>query len=90
VDIGGTWQASPSSPTYQGKSKCQTFLISVESIYKAISCSLTMRFDDYILNFKVLGKQLFSIRVPLASCSMRISFHFFCKACMTNINIFIA
>jgi hypothetical protein len=32
-----------------------------------------------ILNFKVLGKQSFSICFPPASCFMRILFHFFAK-----------
>jgi hypothetical protein len=40
-----------------------------------------------ISNFKVLGKQSFSICFSLASWSMRISFHSFCKICMANMNI---
>jgi hypothetical protein len=43
-----------------------------------------------ISNVKVLGKQSFSICFPLASCFMQISFHFFCKVCTTNMNIFFA
>jgi hypothetical protein len=41
-----------------------------------------------ISSFKVLRKQLFSIRFPLASCFMQILFHFFCKVCTTTMNIF--
>ena len=33
-------------------------------------------------------KQLFSICFPSTSCFMQISFHFFCKVCTTNLNIF--
>jgi hypothetical protein len=40
--------------------------------------------------FKVLKKQSFSIRFPLASCFIQISFHFFGKFCTTNMNIFFA
>jgi hypothetical protein len=39
----------------------------------------TYLLQHIILNFKVLGKQLFSIHFPLASCFMQISFHFFAK-----------
>jgi hypothetical protein len=45
---------------------------------------------NYISNFKVLGKQSFSICFPPASCFMQILFHLFCKVCMININIFFA
>jgi hypothetical protein len=44
----------------------------------------------YISNFKVLGKQSFSIHFPPATCFMWISFHFLCKVCTTNVNIFFA
>jgi hypothetical protein len=44
----------------------------------------------FILNFKVLVKQSFSICFLPANCFMQISFHFFCKVCMTNMNIFFA
>jgi hypothetical protein len=43
-----------------------------------------------ISNFKVLGKQLFFICFPPATCFMQISFHFFCKVCTTNMTIFFA
>jgi hypothetical protein len=46
--------------------------------------------EEVILNFKVLRKQLFSIRFPPDSCFMQILFHFFCKVCMINMNIFFA
>jgi hypothetical protein len=42
----------------------------------------------YILYFKVLGKQSFSICFPSARCFIRILFHFLCKFCRTNVNIF--
>jgi hypothetical protein len=41
----------------------------------------------HILNFKVLGKQLFSIYFPPAGCSLWISFHFFCKVCTVIVSI---
>ena len=44
----------------------------------------------FISNFKVPRKQSFSICFPSASCFMQIPFHFFCKVCMINMNIFIA
>jgi hypothetical protein len=44
----------------------------------------------FISNFKVLWKQSFFIRCPPATCSMWILFHFCCKVCITNINIFFA
>jgi hypothetical protein len=42
----------------------------------------------YITNFKVLGKQSFSVCFPPTSCFMQISFHLFCKVCTTHMNIF--
>jgi hypothetical protein len=46
--------------------------------------------DAHISNFKVLGKQSFFICFPPVSCFMQISFHFFSKFCMINMNTFIA
>jgi hypothetical protein len=44
----------------------------------------------HISNLKVLKKQSFPIHFLPASSFMRISFHFFCKASTTNLNIFFA
>jgi hypothetical protein len=43
-----------------------------------------------ISNFKVLGKQSFSICFQPASCFMEILFHLFCKVGTTNMNNFFA